>query len=163
MHQSHQPKDPDFRRKVEESFARQGIMAHLGARLERVEPGLVEVSLPFRPELTQQHGYFHAGAVATVADSAGGYAAFSLFPPDSTVLAVELKVNLLAPADGERLWARGRVVRSGRTITVCELEADMEKGGVRTSCMVGLQTNICLPGKSDRPVGSRLGVGGPAS
>jgi uncharacterized protein (TIGR00369 family) len=148
-----EPRDPGFEAKVRESFARQGIMAHFGARLERVEPGFVEISLPFKPELTQQHGYFHAGAVATVADSAGGYAAFSLFPPDSTVLAVELKVNLLAPADGERLVARGRVVRSGRTITVCELEAEVEKGGVRTPCMVGLQTNICLPGKPDRPAG----------
>ena len=149
----HQPKDPDFRRKVEESFARQGIMHHLGARLATVEPGHVGIQLPFRPELTQQHGYFHAGSVATVADSAGGYAAFSLFPPDSTVLAVELKVNLLAPADGDLLRARGRVVRSGRTITVCELEAEVRKAGAWTPCMVGLQTNICLPGKPDRPAG----------
>ena len=149
----HEPKDPDFERKVRESFARQGIMGHLGARLERVELGLVEVVLPFRPELAQQHGYFHAGAVATVADSAGGYAAFSLFPPGSTVLAVELKVNLLAPADGDLLRARGRVVRSGRTITVCALEADVRKAGAWTPCMVGLQTNICLPGTSDRPAG----------
>jgi len=150
---AHVPKDPDFRRKVEESFARQGIMGHLGARLAKVEPGAVDIELPFRRELTQQHGYFHAGAVATAADSAGGYAAFSLFPPDSTVLAVELKVNLLAPADGDLLRAHGRVVRSGRTITVCELGAEVRKAGQWTACMVGLQTNICLPGKPDRPAG----------
>ena len=151
--ETRRPRDPDFARKVTESFDRQGIMHHLGARLERVEPGLVEISLPFRKELTQQHGYFHAGVVATIADSAGGYAAFSLFPPDSTVLAVELKVNLLAPADGQRLWAKGEVVRSGRTITVCNLSCDVEKDGHRSPCMVGLQTNICLPGKPDRPAG----------
>ena len=148
-----QPRDPDFEAKVRASFARQGIMGHLGAKLERVQPGLVEISLPFRPELTQQHGYFHAGVVATIADSAGGYAAFSVFPPDSTVLAVELKVNLLAPANGDRLRARGEIVRSGRTITVCELSCDVHKDGAWTPCMVGLQTNICLPGKPDRPAG----------
>lgn len=147
------PRDPNFAAKVRESFARQGIMAHLGAKLEKVEAGRVEITLPFTKSLTQQHGYFHAGVVATIADSAGGYAAFSLFPPDSTVLAVELKVNLLAPADGERLVATGEVVRSGRTITVCQLSCKVLKQGTWTDCMVGLQTNICLPGKADRPPG----------
>lgn len=128
-------------------------MAHLGARLERVEPGLVEIALPFRPELGQQHGYFHAGVVATVADSAAGYAAFSLMPAESSVLSVEFKVNLLAPADGQRLIARGIVVRSGRTLTVCQMEADVEKDGQRTACMLGQATMMCLPGKPDRPAG----------
>lgn len=148
-----QPRDPAFAAKVRESFARQGIMAHLGARLERVEAGLVEISLPYRGELSQQHGYFHAGVVATIADSAGGYAGFSLMPAGSSVLTVEFKVNLMAPADGDRLVARGRVVRSGRTITVCQIEADVEKGGVRTACMLGQQTLMCLPGTPDRPAG----------
>jgi uncharacterized protein (TIGR00369 family) len=148
-----QPRDPGFEAKVRDSFARQGIMAHLGARLQRVEPGLVEIAVPFRPELSQQHGYFHAGVVATVADSAAGYAAFSLMPAGSSVLSVEFKVNLMAPADGNLLVARGKVVRSGRTLTVCQMEAEVEKDGTRTSCMLGQATMMCLAGTSDRPAG----------
>lgn len=148
-----QPRDPAFAAKVRDSFARQGIMAHLGSRLDTVEPGLVEISVPYRDELSQQHSYFHAGVVATLADSAAGYAAFSLMPAGSSVLSVEFKVNLLAPADGQRLVARGRVVRSGRTLTVCQMEAEVEKDGRRTLCMVGQATMMCLPGKPDRPAG----------
>ena len=147
------PRDPEFAAKVRDSFSRQGIMGHLGARLERLEPGLVEISLPFRPELSQQHGYFHAGVVATIADSAAGYAAFSLMPPGSSVLSIEFKVNLIAPANGQRLLARGKVLRSGRTITVCSMEAEVERDGVRTVCLVGQGTLMCLPGKPDRPPG----------
>ena len=150
---AHSPRDPGFAAKVRESFGRQGIMAHLGARLERVEPGLVEIAVPFRPELSQQHGYFHAGVVATVADSSAGYAAFSLMPAGSSVLSVEFKVNLLAPAHGDLLVARGTVVRSGRTLTVCTMEAEVERQGVRTPCMLGQATMMCLPGKPDRPSG----------
>lgn len=150
---SMQPRDPDFAAKVRDSFARQGIMAHLGARLEKVEPGLVEIALDFRRELSQQHGYFHAGVVATVADSAAGYAAFTLMPAGSSVLSVEFKVNLLAPADGQRLVARGRVVRAGRTLTVCSLEVEVEKAAGRTVCMVGQGTMMCLPGTAGRPAG----------
>lgn len=152
-HPPPQPRDPEFAAKVRDSFARQGIMAHLGARLETVEPGLVEISLPFRKELSQQHGYFHAGVVATVADSSAGYAAFSLMPPGSSVLSIEFKVNLIAPAAGQRLVARGKVVRSGRTITVCQMEAEVEKDGQRTVCMVGQATMMCLAGTPDRPTG----------
>jgi uncharacterized protein (TIGR00369 family) len=148
-----QPRDPGFEAKVRDSFARQGIMAHLGARLEKVEPGLVEISLPYRPELSQQHGYFHAGVVATIADSCAGYAAFSLMPADSSVLSIEFKVNLIAPAHGRLLVARGHVVRSGRTITVCQMEAEVEKDGVRTVCMVGQATLMRLAATSDRPDG----------
>lgn len=147
------PRDPEFEGKVRDSFARQGIMAHLGATLETVDPGLVEIALPYRKELSQQHGYFHAGVVATVADSCAGYAAFSLMPPGSSVLSIEFKVNLIAPADGERLLARGKVVRSGRTITVCQMEAEVEKHGQRTVCMVGQATMMCLAGTADRPSG----------
>jgi len=148
-----EPRDPDFTAKVRDSFGRQGIMGHLGARLERLEPGLVEISLPFRPELSQQHGYFHAGVVTTIADSAAGYAAFSLMPPGSSVLSIEFKVNLIAPANGQRLLARGRVIRSGRTITVCSMEVEVERDGVRTVCMVGQGTLMCLAGTADRPPG----------
>lgn len=148
-----EPRDPGFEAKVRDSFSRQGIMDHLGARLETVEPGLVEISLPYRKELSQQHGYFHAGVVATVADSCAGYAAFSLMPAGSSVLSIEFKVNLIAPADGQRLLARGKVVRSGRTITVCQMEAEVEKDGKRTTCMVGQATMMCLQGTPDRPSG----------
>jgi uncharacterized protein (TIGR00369 family) len=142
------PSDPDFERRTRASFAKQGIMAHLGATLERVEPGRVEIALPFRPELSQQHGFFHAGALATIADSAGGYAGFTLFPPDAGVLTVEFKINLLAAADGERLLAAGEVIRSGRTLTVCRLDAWVEKGGRRTHCATGTQTLMTLVGRA---------------
>ena len=144
-----EPADPDFADRVRDSFDRQKIMDLIGARLARVEPGLVEIELPFKEDLTQQHGFFHAGITSTIADSAGGYAAFSLFPADSAVLTVEYKINLIAPADGERLVAVGRVVKPGRTLTVCTLEVDAEKNGVRKTCAVGQQTIICLAGRPD--------------
>ncbi|MDR3418920.1 MAG: PaaI family thioesterase [Nevskia sp.] len=142
--------DPDYDKRVRESFARQGAMAHIGAALRRVEPGLVEIDLPYRPELSQQHGFFHAGMVATVADSAGGYASYTLFPADSSVLTVEFKVNLIAPADGDCVRAVGQVIRSGRTLTVCELRAYVRKNGAETQCLHGMATVMCLAGRSDR-------------
>jgi uncharacterized protein (TIGR00369 family) len=117
-----QVRDPHFEARVRASFERQQFMQTLGARLEKVEPGEVTISLPFRPDLTQQHGFLHAGAVTSVVDSACGYAALTLMEPGAAVLAVEFKVNLLAPAAGERFLAIGRVVRSGRTLTVCSGE-----------------------------------------
>jgi uncharacterized protein (TIGR00369 family) len=109
--------------RVRESFARQGLMATLGARLARVQPGEVDVELSFEERLTQQHGYLHAAALTAVLDSACGYAALTLMPEEAAVLTVEYKVNLLAPAAGERFLARGRVVRAGRTLTVCRGDA----------------------------------------
>ena len=141
--------DPDYARRVRDSFTRQGAMSHLGAVLHSVEPGRVEIDLPFRPELSQQHGFFHAGMVSTVADSAGGYAAYTLFPVDSSVLTVEFKVNLIAPADGERVRAVGQVIRSGRTLTICELKAYVFKGNRETQCLHGMATLMCLMGRSD--------------
>jgi len=104
--------------RVRDSFAKQAFMALLGARIVRVVPGEVDVELPFRPELVQQHGYLHAGVTTAIADSACGYAALSLMPADAAVLSVEYKVNMLAPATGRRFLAMGRVMRSGRTVTV---------------------------------------------
>jgi len=141
--------DPDYASRVRDSFARQGAMSYLGAVLRGVEPGRVEIDLPFRPELSQQHGFFHAGMVSTVADSAGGYAAYTLFPAGSSVLTVEFKVNLIAPADGERVRAVGQVIRSGRTLTICELKAYVLKGGKETQCLHGMATLMCLAGRSD--------------
>lgn len=112
------PHDPDFEARVRASFSRQRVMETIGARLARVAPGEVDVEIPFRGDLTQQHGFLHAGIVSTVLDSACGYAAFTLMPADAGVLSIEFKVNLLAPARGERVIARARVVRPGRTITV---------------------------------------------
>ena len=123
-------------------------MAFIGARLLRVEPGFVEIDLPFRPELTQQHGFFHAGMLSTIADTAGGYAGFTLFPPEAGVLTVEFKINLIAAADGERALAVGEVIRSGRTLTVCRLDAWVEKAGRRTHCATGTQTLMALVGRS---------------
>ena len=114
----HAPRDPGFERRIRESFARQAAMATIGARVERVAPGEVTLALPFRADLTQQHGFLHAGIVTTVVDSACGYAALSLMEPGAGVLSVEFKVNLLAPARGARFEATGRVVRAGRTVTV---------------------------------------------
>lgn len=123
-------------------------MAYLGAVLEKVEPGRVEISLPFRPELSQQHGFFHAGIISTIADSAGGYAGFTLFAKDAAVLTVEFKLNLLAAADGERALAVGEVIRSGRTLTVCRLDAYVTKGGKQVHCATGTQTLMALVGRA---------------
>lgn len=116
------PLDSRFDQRVRESFAKQQLMATLGATLDRVEPGEIDIRLPVRPEISQQHGFVHAGAIAAIADSACGYAAFSLMGADSGVLAVEFKINLLAPGAGDYLVARGRVVRAGRTLTVCQAD-----------------------------------------
>ncbi|HMQ33630.1 MAG TPA: PaaI family thioesterase [Chloroflexaceae bacterium] len=114
-----EPADPDYAARVTESFGRQRMMDTLGARLVRIAPGTVEIELPVRPELCQQHGFVHAGAVTTIADTACGYAALSLSAPGMSVLSVEFKANFLAPAAGVRLVARGAVKKPGRTLTVC--------------------------------------------
>ncbi|MGZ5651145.1 MAG: PaaI family thioesterase [Usitatibacter sp.] len=142
------PADPDFEQRTRASFARQGAMAYLGATMVRVEPGRVEIALPYRPELSQQHGFFHAGIISTVADSAGGYAGFTLFAPDAGVLTVEFKINLIAPADGDTAIATGEVIRSGRTLTVCRIDAFVEKFGKRTHCATGTQTLMSLVGRA---------------
>ena len=144
----HVPPDPDYERRTRASFARQGVMRLIGATLEKVEPGRVEIALAFRPELSQQHGFFHAGIISTIADSAGGYAGFTLFPADSGVLTVEFKLNLLAAADGQRALAVGQVLRSGRTLTVCHIDAFVEKHGKRVHCATGLQTLMALAGRA---------------
>src|SRR5690349_6003144 len=118
-----QAKNPDYAQRVQASFDRQGVMKLLGARVSRIAPGECEIQLPFRSDLTQQHGYFHGGIIGTIADSAGGYAAFSLMPGDSSVLTVEYKMNLLAPGDGEVLVARGRVLKAGRSLVVTQVDA----------------------------------------
>ena len=143
--------DQDFEARIRDSFARQAFMRLLGAGLVRVEPGRVEIAVPFRDDLTQQHGFFHAGVTSSIADSAGGYAGYTLFPAESSVLTVEFKINLLAPGRGERLLAVGQVIRPGRTLTVCDLKVFGITGEQRTLCATGQQTLICLHGRSDGP------------
>jgi uncharacterized protein (TIGR00369 family) len=115
-----EPKDPDYAARVRASFARQGAMKTIGATLVAVEPGRVVIELPWAQELTQQHGFLHAGMVATAMDTACGYAGFSLMPADAAVLTIEYKINLLAPAQGERFRMEADVVKPGRTISVVE-------------------------------------------
>jgi uncharacterized protein (TIGR00369 family) len=110
--------NPSFAQDVERSFAQQAIMNLIGAKLSLVEPGVIEITLPYRADLTQQRGFLHAGVVTTIADSACGYAAYSLMPAGSEVLSVEFKVNLLRPAQGESFVARAEVIKAGRTLTV---------------------------------------------
>jgi uncharacterized protein (TIGR00369 family) len=112
------PLNPSFAADVARNFAQQPIMKLLGARLSLVEPGLIKIALPYRADLTQQHGYLHAGVVTTIADSACGYAAFTLMPAGSNVLSVEFKVNLMRPAQGVEFVARAEVLKAGRTLTV---------------------------------------------
>ena len=114
------PKDSLYRQRVEDSFALQGVMQTLGAKMEKLDPGAVDIGLAWDRSLTQQHGFLHAGVASTALDSACGYAAFSLMPEDAAVLTIEFKINLLAPAKGERFRMEGRVLKPGRTITVCE-------------------------------------------
>jgi uncharacterized protein (TIGR00369 family) len=132
------PADPGYVTRVRASFAQQQAMAHLGARMTEVSPGRVEIVLPFREELTQQNGFVHAGIITAIVDSACGYAAFTLMPLGVGVLTVEFKVNLLSPAEGVRFVARGRVVRPGRTLTVCtgEVVAERADGAVRSVALM---------------------------
>ncbi len=116
---SHAAQDPEFEPRVRASFARQRFMATIGARLAHVAAGEVDIELDVRDDLVQQHGFLHAGVLAAAADSACGYAALSLMPAGTAVLSVEFKINLLAPAAGDRIVARGRVIRAGKTVTVC--------------------------------------------
>ncbi|MGI9484310.1 MAG: PaaI family thioesterase [Geminicoccaceae bacterium] len=126
---SFEAKDPNYQSRVEASFDRQQAMHTLGIKLIKLLPGETELSMPYSQAYTQQHGFLHAGIVTTALDSACGYAAFSLMPDDAAVLTVEFKTNLIAPAQGERFFFRGRVVKPGRTITVCEAAAYAEYGG----------------------------------
>lgn len=143
------PADADFAARTHASFARQPAMATIGARLERVEPGAVAIALGHRPELTQQHGFVHAGIVATALDSACGYAAFTLMPADAGVLTIEFKINLLRPARGPRFVMEGRVVKPGRTISVVDGHAWQlgDDGGERTLVATMTATVMTVTGR----------------
>ncbi|SMH57551.1 PaaI family thioesterase [Azospirillum agricola] len=138
-----EPRDPDWKARCLASFERQPICRTLGIELTAVEPGFCEMRMPFREELTQQHGYFHAGMVSTLADNAGGYAAATLMPAGSEVLAVEFKINLMSPAKGDVMIARARVVKPGRTLVITQVEVSMLEGGVEKDCALMQQTAYC--------------------
>jgi len=132
--------DPAAR--VQASFGQQSIMALLGARLGAVEPGRVDIVLPYRADLCQQNGFLHAGISTTIADSAGGYAAFTLFGPGEDVLTSEFKMNFLAPAKGDRFLATGRVVKPGKRLSICQVEMHAYDGEKATLCVIGLLTAV---------------------
>jgi uncharacterized protein (TIGR00369 family) len=141
------PADAEYAERIRDSFARQSIMATLGARITEVQPGRVTIELPYRADLAQQHGFVHAGVLATVADSACGYAAFSLMPAEAAVLSIEFKINLLSPARGERFVAEGHVVRAGRTITVCQAEVVAVEGERREPVAAMTATMMTVLGR----------------
>ena len=148
------PRDPDYEQRVRASFGRQAVMATIGARLTGVAPGEVTLELPYRQDLTQQHGFLHAGIVTSVMDSACGYAALSLMEPGTAVLSVEFKVNLLAPARGNLFRAIGRVVRAGRNVTVVSGELRVVDATVPDGALVAIMTGTMMtvrdrPGLSD--------------
>jgi len=139
------PLNPSFAEEVAASFAQQPIMNLIGAQLSLVEPGVIEITLPYRTDLTQQHGYLHAGVVTTIADSACGYAAYSLMPAGSEVLSVEFKVNLLRPARAETFVARAEVIKAGRTLTVVRADVFGVAGNGDRELLATMQgTMMCL-------------------
>jgi uncharacterized protein (TIGR00369 family) len=137
--------DPASEARVRESFTRQSHMATLGAEIVFIAPGEVHLAFPFGEEFCQQNGFMHAGAIASVADSANGYAAYTLAPPDTDVLAVEFKINLLSPARGVGFLACGRVLRRGRTLTVCQADVFTTGSPERSLIATMLSTIIVRP------------------
>lgn len=143
------PKFGDFKRKVEESFKRQKFMELINAKLIDVKPGFCEIHLPYNSNLTQQHGFFHAGIISTLADNAAGYASFSLMDEHSSILTVEFKLNLLSPGDGELLIGRSNVLKNGKTLKVCRSEVYVVKNGEETLCGASQSTLIELKNRPD--------------
>ena len=137
--------DAEYETRIRESFARQQVMNLIDARLERVEPGAIDIVLPYRADLTQQNGYLHAGILTTIADSACGYAAYTLMPAGSDVLSVEFKMNLLRPAVGEAFKAEARVIKAGKTLTVTRCDVYGVKGEEKTLIATMLATMIGRP------------------
>lgn len=142
--------DPHFAERIRASFERQNAMALIHATLPVVEQGRTEIHLPHWPGVEQQHGFVHGGVVGMIADSAAGYAAMTLVSPSASVLTVEYKMNLVAPADGEQLIARGKVVRPGRTLIVTQAEVFALKDGRETLCALMQQTIMVMHGKTEK-------------
>ena len=144
-----QPKSDKFREIIRDGFAKQGFMSTLSATLGHIEPGFVEIEFPYSPSLTQQHGFVHAGALAAIADTAGGFAALSLFNEGDGVLTVEFKINLMAPAKGEHFVARGQVIRPGRTLTLTQGEVVAIDGEKETQCALMQQTMMRITDRTE--------------
>ena len=144
-----EPRDPDWDKKVRASFARQTFMDTIGGRIAALSPGYCEVELAYCGDLCQQNGYLHGGVITSIAANAAGYAAFSLMPPNSSVLGVDYKINLLNPAVGERFIAIGRVLKPGRTLSVVECDIEAEAAGKRKLIAKMLTTMMCLEGVPD--------------
>ena len=142
--QNFSPLNPNFEQDARKSYEKQGIMHLLGANMRVIQPGRCIIELPYREDLTQQDGFFHAGATSTIADSAGGYAALSLMAAGSRVLTVEFKINLTAPAIGGTLIAEGTVIKPGRTLTVADIAVTVQNENENKLCAVVQQTTICL-------------------
>jgi len=144
-----EPTDPTWDARVRGSFARSPMMATIGAVLERVAPGEVDVRVPFRHAISQHHGFVHAGALTTAVDTACGYAALTLMPPGAGVLSIEFKVNLMAPGKGEAIVARGRVVKAGRNVTFCHGEVFAVEGGREKLVATMAATMMVVQGRPD--------------
>ena len=147
-----EPRDPDYANRMQDSFENQAFMGFLGAVMAQVTPGAVEIHLPFQKGLTQQYGFFHGGAIGTLADVTGGYSAFSLMAAEDAILTIEYKVNMLAPAVGDMLVARGRVVRPGRQITVAHTDIFSLRDGVEKLVATSLGTFMTMAGVGEAPV-----------
>ena len=152
---SFKPLDLNYESRIKESFSRQRFMDFINAELVEVKPGYCEIHLPYKKKFSQQHGYFHAGLIGTIADNCGGYAAFSLMPAEASVLTVEYKINIVAPGDGELLIGRAKVIKPGRTLTVCEAKVFVVKSGVEKLCATSLMTVMVMHGKADAPSSDR--------
>jgi uncharacterized protein (TIGR00369 family) len=144
-------RNEDYANRTHASFERQYFMKTLGARITELDAGFCEVQLSYAKNLTQQHGYFHGGVIGTLADNAGGYAAFTLMNATDSVLTIEYKLNIMAPANGEMLIARGQVLRPGRRVTVAKTDVYSVKDGIETHCATSLGTFMVLPNTPDEP------------
>ncbi len=145
------PQSADYQKKVRDSFNRQKFMSTIKAELVKIAPGYCEIQVPYQEDLTQQHGFFHAGIVSTIADNAAGYAGFSLMAENSSVLTVEFKLNLMSPGDGDLLIGKANVLKHGQTLTICRSEVYIRKNGIEKLCAASQTTLIELKNKSDKP------------
>ncbi|MBX2860957.1 MAG: PaaI family thioesterase [Vampirovibrio sp.] len=145
-----QPQNPNYQVRCQDSFSRQPLMAFIGAILAKVEPGVCEIHLPYRKELTQQHGYLHGGSMAMLLDATAGYTAFTLIPEDATMLTVESKLNMLRPGIGSTFIGAGQIIKAGKTLTI--VQADLyavSDTGKKNHCATSIQTLMTMVGMSD--------------
>jgi uncharacterized protein (TIGR00369 family) len=149
------PRNPEWEARVRESFARQGFMTLIGGQIASLEPGRCKLALAMRADLGQQRGFLHGGVTTALADTAAGFAAYSLMPPDSAPLTVEMKVNLMSPAVGERFVAEATVLRPGRTLTVVEVDVFAQEKGESKLIARMLATMICMENTLDAPQQAR--------